>query len=148
MRVVGQGRIERVGANRAARSLALVALLVLAVTLVGCQAQESVLTEEDDSATVNLRVGETLVVQLAGNPTTGFQWTENDPLPGVIEQRSSEYEQDPGSDDMVGAGGTYEFRYEAVEEGEGTLSLTYARPGESPEVDSTWSVTLRVQAAE
>ncbi len=63
---------------------------------------------------VSVAVGEMVLVELAGNPTTGFEWTEDDPVPTILKQRSAEYVQDEAPSDMVGAGGTYRFRYEAV----------------------------------
>ena len=114
--------------------------VVLAVlALAGCAPQETILSLDEDGAAVSVAVGETVLVELAGNPTTGFEWTEDDPVPAILEQQSSEYVQDEAPGDMVGVGGTYRYRYEAVAEGEGVLSLTYARSGEPPEVDDTWS---------
>ena len=114
------------------------------LVLAGCAPQETVLGLDEEGETISVEVGETLLVELAGNPTTGFEWTEDDPVSAILEPQSSEYVQDEAPGDMVGAGGTYRFRYEAIAEGEDVLSLTYARPGEPLDVDDTWSVAIHV----
>jgi len=132
------------------RSALLVSMMFVltAVLLSGCTQSATVLTSDDDGSTVKLTVGETLDVELPGNPTTGFEWTEDDPLPTVLESLSSEYAQDDADSEMVGVGGTYTFHYEVAEEGEGVLALTEARQGNPPEVGSTWSVTIMAEAAD
>jgi predicted secreted protein len=93
------------------------------------------ITEEDDGADVALRQGDRLMVALAGNATTGFQW--EDPLPnegGVLQQTEEpEYRPEPHPETTVGYGGTFLFRYEAVAPGIQAFRFVYRRPWESVE---------------
>ncbi|MBN2840317.1 MAG: protease inhibitor I42 family protein, partial [Coriobacteriia bacterium] len=75
------------------------------------------------------------------NPTTGFSWLEAE-VPDVLESRG-EPEFEPSSD-ALGAGGMMELTYDAVEVGEGTLRLEYARAFESVEPEDVFSVTVKV----
>ena len=48
------------------------------------------------------------------------------------------------SSDALGAGGMMTLTYDAVETGEGTLKLDYARAWESLQPEDTFSVTVKV----
>jgi len=93
------------------------------------------ITEEDAGASVALRQGDRLMVALAGNATTGFQWEnvllyEYAVLP---ETQEMEYREEPHPETMVGSGGTFLFRYEAVAPGAQSFRFVYHRPWESVE---------------
>ncbi len=98
--------------------------------------------ETDEAATVTLRVGERLLVALPGNPTTGYGWeVEGEPafltrIEGVAYRPES---------DLIGAGGTFYFRYEATATGEGELSFAYRRPWEALPPEQTFSLTVIVR---
>ncbi|GAB4311793.1 MAG: hypothetical protein Kow0097_13380 [Candidatus Bipolaricaulota bacterium] len=101
------------------------------------------LVEEGDAAgVVSLRVGERMLVALPGNPTTGYAWeVEGEPafltrLEGVAYRSESE---------LIGAGGTFYFRYEATATGEGELSFAYRRPWEAVPPAQTVSLTVIVR---
>ena len=123
--------------------LALVAALAaLVLGTHGCAAPGSaVITSADDGKAVTVRTGGTVTVELEGNPTTGYTWMEA-ALPGVLESRD-EPEFEPSSD-ALGAGGMMTLTYDAIEVGEGTLELEYARPWESMQPEDTFSVTVKV----
>jgi inhibitor of cysteine peptidase len=118
---------------------AMLALIVLA----GCQAPERiVVTADDDDGTVRVRNGGVVLVELEGNPTTGYMWMEQT-VPPVLESLG-EAEFVAGSE-VLGAGGTITLTFEAVEAGEGTLDLAYLRPWESVQPEDTFSVTVVVE---
>ena len=79
---------------------------------------------------VKAKVGETVVIELDGNATTGYTWSE---MPGlnesVLESKGNEYvaRQRPG---MVGGGGKAYFRYLVKAPGTAEIKLGYARPWE------------------
>lgn len=124
------------------RALALAAVAGLLIAAAGCTAPTQVaLIADDDGSTVTVRSGGTVVVELEGNPTTGFTWLEAE-VPDVLESRG-----EPGfepSSDALGAGGMMTLTYDAVAAGEGTLKLDYARPWESVQPENTFSVTVKV----
>ena len=87
-------------------------------------------TTGDAGKEVKAKVGEIVVVELDGNATTGYSWSEQ---PGrndaVLEAQGSEYvaKQQPG---MVGGGGRAYFRYLVKAAGTAEIKLGYARPWE------------------
>jgi inhibitor of cysteine peptidase len=100
--------------------------------------------EGDCGSTVELNTGDTLVLTLEVNPTTGYTWEVESDDPAVIES-ISEPEYNPDSS-AIGAGGTYTYRFRAVAEGQVTLRLIYHRPFETnvPELKSC-KVTINVK---
>ncbi|MHB1018202.1 MAG: protease inhibitor I42 family protein [Coriobacteriia bacterium] len=119
-----------------------VALGLLALGAYGCTSPGNVvLTAADDGDAVTVRSGGTLIVELEGNPTTGFTWMEAE-VPEMLESRGEpEFES---ASDALGAGGMMTLTYDAIEAGEGTLELQYARPWESVDAEERFSVTVTV----
>ncbi len=105
------------------------------VALAGCSAgagQEVRIGDADQGSTVELATGQTLVVSLVSNPTTGYSWGIMEVDDAILAQQGEvEYQQDPSSEGLVGAGGTEFFRFSAQKAGETTLSLGYRRPWEA-----------------
>ncbi|MGZ4385370.1 MAG: protease inhibitor I42 family protein [Gaiellaceae bacterium] len=75
---------------------------------------------------LELERGDTLVVRLAGNVSTGYRW-DLVSLPPSLRKIGSSYEQRKAGPPMPGQGGIFVFRF-AVRAGEGTLRLAYHRP--------------------
>lgn len=103
-------------------------------------------TNEDDGARLALRQGDQLMVALAGNATTGFQW-ENVLLYEVAvlrEIEEAEYRAKPHPKEMVGFGGTFLFRYEAIAPGSQLFRFIYHRPWESVEPEEVVEFSVRV----
>ena len=74
------------------------------------------------------------MVALAGNATTGFEWANAMEYEfAVLREVASEYRPDAHPEGMAGAGGTYLFRYEAVEVGPQAFRFAYQRPWKSVE---------------
>ena len=123
----------------------LIALLALTLLPAGCKASDTVeIGPDDNGRQVELKTGQELVITLEANPTTGYSW-DADPQPETILQAAGEPEFESQSE-MVGAGGTQIMRFEAVEAGEGTLTLIYHRPWEK-DVDpiETFSIDVVVR---
>lgn len=100
------------------------------------------LTEDDDGVFLQIVEGEKLLVALGGNPTTGYGW-EVEEEPGFLTQLEGlPFLPESG---LVGAGGTFFFRYEATTPGTGTLSLAYRRPWEALPPEQTFTLRLTVQ---
>jgi inhibitor of cysteine peptidase len=102
------------------------------------------LSEEDSGSTVELRAGDTMEVVLDGNPTTGFEWETADVDASVLNQLG-----DPGFEpytNLMGSGGKFTFRFEAVASGQTLLKLVYHRPWETDvPPEKTFEVTVTVQ---
>ena len=92
---------------------------------------EVLISEKDDGGAIELNTGQQLILTLNSNPTTGYSWQVLEIDEAVLRQvGSSEYTQNPAAEQVVGAGGTDTFRFEAVDSGEFKLTLGYARPWE------------------
>jgi inhibitor of cysteine peptidase len=99
-------------------------LLLLIVSCNWSKAQQ--VSEVQNGEIVTLKVGETLQVLLEGNITTGFTWeiAKNDA--NIIEpQGEREYQQE--NTNLVGSGGTFIFKFKAIEKGQTNLWLVYHR---------------------
>jgi inhibitor of cysteine peptidase len=100
--------------------------------------------EENDQGSVALRIGDTLEVELAGNPTTGYQW-EVVAGEGEMLKSMGEAEFIQGTQ-VVGAGGTFRFQFEAVLAGETNLKLEYKRPFEQDVAPlNTFSIQVKIE---
>ena len=92
--------------------------------------------------TVDAKVGDTVVVSLDANPTTGYEWTFTAGDTFAIEK--SEYVPDPNPDELVGSGGTQIVTLRVTATGTSDLTGYYARPWEtaspSPQPDVTVTV--------
>lgn len=128
--------------------LVIAALLVLGLAVAGCS-----LLDEPPTGTVSIgeqnngkmvevsREGE-LVVELASNPSTGYDWYLEGSLPSQLTTISDEFEPE-GDAGVVGAGGMRVITYGAVTPGTGPLTLVYKRAwetGVAPE--KTFTVTV------
>lgn len=91
-----------------------------------------------------MSVGDTLVLVLDGNPSTGYNWEVGFYTIGVIEPTGKpEYQPDSS---LSGAGGTYTFRFLAVAEGESVLRLMYRPPSKKDVLElKTCEVTVIVK---
>ena len=95
----------------------------------------SVYTKSDNEITAS--VGDSFVIELEGNPTTGYEWKlhfDSDKLKLLDQQFKV-----GGS---VGAGGAQQFKVEALKSGQTTIRAVYKRAWES---DSLEEHTFRVK---
>lgn len=123
------------------RRLALMTLVVaLALSLATCGlgdddgAEGGVRVDDEDAGSVvRLAPGEMLVVELDGNPSTGYNWFVESVDERVLRQEGEpEFEAER---DLPGSPGIVTLRFVAVAEGSTTLALAYYRdfePGVAP----------------
>jgi predicted secreted protein len=76
-------------------------------------------------------VGRTVSIVLDENPTTGYAWSYSANPEGILREVSSEYAQDAGTENMMGAGGKHTWVFESIGQGDTLLRFTYARPTET-----------------
>ena len=111
----------------------------------GCDdrsADAPVVTQAQDGGTVALAKGETLTVELAGNPTTGYEWTLARIDAAFLRLAGATYAPDSSA---IGSGGTYTFRFEALHAGATTLGLVYRRSWEPSDADPTFTLAVNIQ---
>ena len=111
--------------------IALLTLLAALIVATGCspQQQEVKATIDDAGREMQLKKGQTLVVTLEGNPTTGYSWEVAEPLDEQVLRQVGEAEFKAESA-ALGAGGVQILRFETVNAGKTTLKLAYRRSWE------------------
>jgi inhibitor of cysteine peptidase len=147
------------GRSRKHQTIAAAVLILIivgtAVASAGCGGQASAaggpvkLTEADNGKAVNVKVGDTIEVALAGNPTTGYSWstalTAKDAA--VLQQQGDPvYVQESTDSSLVGGGGTFTYTFKAAAPGQVVLKFDYSRPFEKGVAPvQTYSVTVNVK---
>ncbi len=137
------------------RIVALALMAALAFTVSGCSSSSSSgggtsagtvkVTEADQGKTVEAKVGDTLVVALAGNPSTGYAWVAKD-VPSFLKLEGEPTFVKSDNSGAVGAGGTLEIKFGAAAAGSGELLLDYKRPWETTATPAkTFSATVTVK---
>ncbi len=121
--------------------IAVVALGAMALTSDDPGPQTHSYTAADDGSSVEAAVGDTIVVVLEGNPTTGYSWQVEAADATVLASAEPEYVVES---DLIGAGGTYTFTFTALAEGETQVRLVYLRPWESVAPIQTFTLTVTV----
>jgi predicted secreted protein len=101
---------------------------------------EIVLTETARGRATSAEVGDTIAVQLAENPTTGFRWQLDAIDRDVLEAIGDEFRPDPQS--RVGGGGVRVFRFRARRRGTTNLEIKLARSWESGAPRAVFAVRL------
>ena len=100
--------------------------------------------DTDNASQVPLEVGQTLVLSLDSNPTTGYQWEITELDEAILKQTGHEYEADQPV--LIGSGGKEVWRFQAQSSGSTTLSLGYKRSWEEGiEPIQTYSVEVAVR---
>ena len=122
-------------------------LLVSAVLLAspGCRSTGRVeIDEADNQGEVVLNVGDTLLLSLESNPTTGYGWQIAQIDQSILREAGHEYEAE--SSDLVGSGGREIWRFDALAAGSTTLQLEYTRSWEEGvEPEKTFSIRVVVR---
>jgi inhibitor of cysteine peptidase len=79
---------------------------------------------------VELSVGQSLVVTLASNITTGYSWSlAQNSDETVLNKTGNEYIAPQTT--LIGAGGKEEWTFKALKQGNSTISMVYSRPWET-----------------
>jgi len=110
-----------------------------------------ILTMENNETTISVKLGETFIVQLDGNITTGYAWeVEEIDTMFLMQVGEMEYKEksDPDSssdEDLAGASGEFVFTFKTLQVGETPLRLIYYRSFEKDvEPLETFMVTVNI----
>ncbi len=99
---------------------------------------------QDAGKTIALKMGDTLIVTLDGNVTTGFNWIPAAQNPVLLNQ-VGDVTVTPDSD-LVGAPGKIVLQFKAVTQGQTVLHLDYKRSWETDVTpEKTFEVTIVVK---
>lgn len=118
-------------------------LLMVLAALAGCAGQPTSVSIEPSAKAlqvspgqqarckpIELKQGQTLILSLPSNPTTGFRWQLFDGAPQVLAQLGQEVYRNPEDAGIVGSAGLSTWRFQATLPGQGRLLLQYQRPWE------------------
>jgi inhibitor of cysteine peptidase len=100
-------------------------------------------TEADAGAYGTLRAGDRLLVVLEGNPTTGYEWT-NTLLYEFATLRQIGDVEFRAESGLIGAGGLFLFRYEAIAVGPQAFRFAYQRSWESVDPERLLEFSVNV----
>jgi len=102
------------------------------------------LTRADSGKVVEIRAGDTLIVRLSENPTTGYQWAVDTLNADEVVLQNVEYLRAGGA--TVGGGGERRFTFKAQRAGTATLQLKLWRAWEGDaSIVERFSVRCQVQ---
>jgi predicted secreted protein len=134
-------RGSRIGATAVVVGLA---GLLVAGAVAGCGAQKLSLSSKDNGTTIKVSAGDSIVLKLDENPTTGYHWVIA--FSGGLDVASNEYKQQSDTQDLVGAGGTHTWNIDVTGTGSQTITASYVGPGEPPVQSNppTFSVAIEV----
>jgi inhibitor of cysteine peptidase len=102
------------------------------------------LTAADAGKTIELKSGDTLLVTLEGNLTTGYNWVMSPQDPAVLQQVGEP--EVKADSDKLGSPGLITLKFKAATTGQTNLRLEYKRPwekGVTPEI--TYEVNVVVK---
>ena len=121
-------------------TIAVSALLLFALMLVARPLQSPgaaqkkasplvVVTDQDNGKDIDLPTGDTLVLRLKSNPSTGYTWTIKRG-PSILRLVKTSTKKSGQTGHVVGGPVIQEFRLTAVSAGMASLTLEYRRPWE------------------
>lgn len=122
----------------------LVFICLAGILLSACGGNSMVVDEAANGQTVNVKVGEPITLNIAGNITTGYSWNVSEIDTSILQQNGDpDYKADSS---LAGAGGMYTFKFNAVAAGTTTLKLAYLRTWETgtPPI-KTYELTVDVK---
>jgi inhibitor of cysteine peptidase len=123
----------------------LILIVGMLVITASCSTSQSKLTIADNGKAIIVNAGEQIVVELDGNPSTGYTWEAKDLDASLLQQvgQASFKSSNPG---LVGAGGTLTLIFKTLKAGTTNLELVYHRPWETDVKPlSTFVVKLTVK---
>lgn len=125
-----------------------ITILLLIFLLTACNsnlARVVTVSEKDAGKTIELKTGQTLVVSLEGNPSTGYTWeTENKDLKTLELTGLPEFKA--AKSGVAGSPGIITRRFQVVAAGQEPLKLVYHRSWETGvEPAKTFELTVLVR---
>ncbi|MGM0651914.1 MAG: protease inhibitor I42 family protein [Bacillota bacterium] len=123
-------------------------IFLIAIVNVACEesSENRVYTEDNAGELIEVKVGNSFIIELEENPSTGFRWqwaAEND---DIIVLESDLFREPKNKDEnIVGAAGTHEFVFEAINPGDTALQFEYLRPWEPDNIEKTYIYNIKVK---
>jgi len=108
---------------------------------------EDFITGESSKWIASAHIGDTVIVTLGSNPTTGFRWSDtaqvqNKDILKQIDHKCVE----PAQTGVIGASGKEVWTFKALKEGTTTMSMEYRRSWENnEEPEWTFAATITIE---
>ena len=117
----------------------------LSVEVKGEPIRETKLTDADNGKILKVHVGETVVITLDSNITTGFRWTKAEDIDkNILKLEKFEYKDEDG---QIGINDKTEIIYRALKPGKATVDLLYTSRLD-PDSKSKKGVTVLINVLE
>ena len=123
--------------------LFIIIIIIVLATTSGCgKSTDTKLTSVDNGKTVNVKTGDLIVIELEGNPSTGYNWQAKD-LDATLLEQVGEPEFKSSNPGLIGSGGSITLTFKSLKAGASTINLVYRRSWETDVAPlSTYSVTI------
>jgi inhibitor of cysteine peptidase len=123
--------------------LFIIIIIIVLATTSGCgKSTDTKLTSADNGKTVNVKTGDLIVIELEGNPSTGYNWQAKD-LDATALEQVGEPEFKSSNPGLIGSGGSITLTFKSLKAGASTINLVYHRSWETDVAPlSTYSVTI------
>ena len=117
-------------------------VVALSLPLFACSSRQAALEitcdhfMEDKHFTweVEVNAGDSVIVTLCSNPTTGFQWSELAQISNQTVLKQTDHKYEPAEEKNIVGGASQEvWTFKALNKGTTTVSMEYSRPGEGGE---------------
>ncbi|MEQ7921391.1 protease inhibitor I42 family protein [Xanthomonas sp. WHRI 1810A] len=95
--------------------------------------KQTVSLDDQSDCPIRLKTGQTLMITLPSNPTTGHRWLMQNPASSILRSLGPEVYNNPEDVGTVGTAGQSVWRYQAANAGDGHLIMVYQQPW-APEV--------------
>jgi len=125
-------------------SILLVTLVVLGTLLVAGCAPGGTKEYNSPSQPIEAKVGESFMITLESNPTTGYKWEASFDQ-NLLKLVKSEYKRDESKAGLVGAGGKEYFIFQGVKSGDAQIKMTYKRSWEQSASDKVLTFTVKIK---
>ena len=120
----------------------IILLIVLALNNTTIAVADIYLEQKDDGNIVELKQGDTLIITLDANPSTGYSWYVVETNLSILKNEKKEFQPDSN---LLGAPGKEILHFTALENGETKLVLGYLRLWEKGKQPlRSFSVTVKV----
>lgn len=120
--------------------------ILMLIALTACEQDIVYLSEQDSNRYIALSIGQTAVITLAENPTTGYSWEfkiepEEQNVVGNIKEKYIHQKTK-----LIGAGGIKEFSFRIKNSGKVNIDGYYRRPWEKADNKNEQSVHYTIIA--
>ncbi len=134
------------GAGEYFRPDAPVSRAELAQVLSRCISLMAVNEEDYNGKDYQLVVGQSLIISLPSNPTTGYSWSSaSSGEEGILSEMGNTYRSDSDNNQLlVGQGGREYWQFKALQPGTAELQLVYSRPWESVQPAQVFKLKVTV----